>query len=109
MHQCRTENTSPRLETRDSMCSYFLFPSLTYADSVPPKIIDALQKYVCLGRPLSNEWLPGGTPRLKAFHLDECIFVPWELVEKQECGGLKLYEDLQPVLLAKDFCEKKFG
>lgn len=91
------------------MCSYFLFPSLTYADSVPPKIIDALQKYVCLGRPLSKEWLPGGTPRLKAFHLDECIFVPWELVEKQECGGLKLYEDLQPVLLAEDFCEKKFG
>ena len=92
------------------MLHNIILPSPTCTDSVPPKIIEALHKYVCLGRPLGSERLPGGNFRLKAFHLDECIFVPWELVERQECGGLKRYEDLKAITeLAPDFCEKKFG
>lgn len=49
---------------------------------------------------------------MKQLQLDECIFVPRENVESQECGGLRLAEGYTLKKVTQDdpdFCEKDFG
>lgn len=49
---------------------------------------------------------------MKRLQLDECIFVPRETVESQECGGLRLAEGYTLKKVTQDdpdFCEKDFG
>lgn len=50
--------------------------------------------------------------QVKRLQLDECIFVPQETVESQECGGLRLAEGYTLKKVTQDdpdFCEKDFG
>ena len=68
-------------------------------------MIEALKKYVCLIRPLKTTWRQ---QFWKTEPLESCIFVPREIAESQQCGGLRLRENIS-VVFTSDFCDKPFG
>ena len=86
----------------------------TYMHSIPPRLLEALNKYVCLMRPLRNlTMVKKDTDTIlvaqKFEPLEKCIFVPRDVAESQDCGGLKLVKNINNVTRDPKFCEKEFG
>ena len=82
--------------------------------SIPPRLLEALNKYVCLMRPLRNLTMTKKNSNTilvaqKFEALEKCIFVPRDVAESQQCGGLRLVKNIKNVVRDPNFCNKEFG